>query len=234
MSPEELFNHCLSELESQDTIDVAPLTGARDPKAIPHSIFNLAQAPSNTILLAQICINCSRLHVIKVMKSGIFHKGGLKGRPLARNNLDYVIYFFNDLVSFILLATSYLISEKPEEYLRYYTSAFDRSINQIDSLKSIASSYRSKRNFNKLIKIKSDLKDIKYNLLSRPVIALLPRFNEGGGDNIDSLIRLFKQQLPPATPDKVISEAISALLKAFNIFIEPDVPRQRITRAKRK
>jgi hypothetical protein len=96
MSPEELFNHCLSELESPDTIKVAPLTGARFPTAIPDSIFHLTQPHRDPLLLAQICINCRRSDIIKVMKSGIFQKGGLKGRPLIRNNLDYVIYYFND------------------------------------------------------------------------------------------------------------------------------------------
>ncbi|MCX5888448.1 MAG: hypothetical protein NTY36_03235 [Deltaproteobacteria bacterium] len=234
MSPEELFNHCLSELESPDTIEVAPLTGARFPSAIPHSIFHLTQPPANPLLLSQICINCRRFDVIKVMKSGIFHKGGLKGRPLTRNNFDYVVYFFKDLVSFILKTTSHLISEKPGEYHRYYISAFDRAINQIDRLRSIASSYRSKRSWNKLIKIKNDLEDIKSNLISKPVIALPTRLMEKE-DCIDSLISLFKQQLPPTTPDIVISQAISTLLHTFNIFtVEPDAIRQRITRSKRK
>lgn len=168
------------------------------------------------------------------MKSGIFHKGGLKGRLLTSNNPDYVFYSFNDLVPFILRATSYLISEKPGEYLRYYISAFDRAINQMDRLKLIASSYRSKRSWNKLIKIKEDLEDIKSNLISKPIIALPHRFRENE-DFIDLLIRLFQGQLPPTTPANVISQAISTLLHTFNIFtVEPAAIRQRITRAKRK
>jgi hypothetical protein len=167
------------------------------------------------------------------MKSGIFHKGGLKGRPLARDNQDYVIYFFKDLVSFILVATSYLISEKPQEYLRYYISAFDRAINNIDELKFIVSYYRSKTSSNKLIRIKKDLEDIKSKLTSKPVIALPPRFKEGG-DNVDSLIRLFKQQLPPTTSEKVISEAILTILHTFNIFfIGSEGISQRMKRMKR-
>lgn len=233
MSPEDLFNHCLVELESPDTIEVAPLSGARFPTAIPHSIFHLTQTPGDSLLLAQICINCRRSDIIKVMKSGIFFNGGLKGRPLTRNNPDYVIYFFKDLVYFILLATSHLVSEKPEEYLRYYTSAFDRSISQIDRLKSIASSYRSKRNFNKLVKLKTILEFIKSDILSEAVIAMPSGFKDSE-DNIDLLIRTFKRQLPLNTPDLVISDAISTLFKTFNILVEVDAIRQRIARAKRK
>jgi hypothetical protein len=233
LSPEELFNHCLSELKSPDTIEVAPLTGVRFLSAIPDSIFHLTRHPEVPMLLAQICIHCSRFDVIKVMESGIFHKGGLKGRPLTRNNLDYVVYFFNDLVYSILMATSYLISEKPKKYLHYYISAFDRAINQIEGLKYIALSYRSKRSCNKLTKIKEDLKNIKSNLLSSSTIALPSRLREKE-DSIDLLIRLFKRQLQPNTPDSLIAKAIFMLLKAFNIFVEPDAIRQRITRAKRK
>jgi len=167
------------------------------------------------------------------MKSGIFHKGGLKGRPLARDNQEYVIYFFKDLISFILLAASYLISQKPQEYLRCYIEAFDRAIKQIDELEFIVSYYRSKICSNKLIRIKKDLEDIKSKLTTKPVIAMPPRFREGG-DNIDSLIRLFKRDLPPTTSGKVISEAILTLLHTFNIFvIESEGIRQRMKRMKR-
>lgn len=233
-SQEELFNHCLSKLESQDSIETAPLTGARFPDAIPDYIFRLAQPSNNPIPLAQICINCNRTDVIKVMKSGIFHKGGLRGKPFARNNQDYVVYYFKDLLSSILLSTSYLVSENPSEYLRYYISTFDRAINQIDRLKSIAASYHSKRNWNKLDNIKNGLKDIKSDLLGKPVVAMPPRFKEKE-DCIDLLIRLFQRQLPPDTPDNVISKAIFALLQLFNIFfIEMTGIRQRMTRAKQK
>jgi hypothetical protein len=51
-------------------------------------------------------------------------------------------------------------------------------------------------------------------------------------DRIYSLIMLFKRQLPNDTPDLLISQAISDLLQAFKITVEPPAIRQRITRAK--
>jgi hypothetical protein len=69
------------------------------------------------------------------MSSGIFYKAGLKSRPFSKNNLDYRIYFFRELVSFILHATSYITKEKPEVYLLSYNSVFDRVINQMTTLK---------------------------------------------------------------------------------------------------
>lgn len=235
MTPEELFNHCLSVLESPDSVEQPTfLTFTRSPQAIPNYIFHLTNRPEDALLFAQICFNCNRFDVIKVMKSGIFHKGGLKGRPLSMNNQDYVVYYFKDLVATILRATSYLINEKPGEHLRYYISAFDRAINQIDRLKSIASSYHSKRNWDKLFKIKKGLEDIKSDLLERPDIALPPRFKDKE-DCVDSLLCLFMSQLPPDTPDSVIYNAIFALLQLFSIFfIGVAGIRQRITRAKRK
>lgn len=233
MSPEELFNHCLSELESPDTIKVAPLTGTRFPAAIPDSIFHLTQPAGNPLLLAQVCINCSRSDIIKVMKSGIFHKGGLRGRQITRGNFDYIVYYFDDLISFILRATSYVINTKPDEYLRYYDMTFNRAMNQIDKLKLIAATYNSKRSWNKLHNIKSDLEDIKSELLKNPVIPLPSRL-KGGGDNIDSLIYLFKRQLPPETPDLIIARAISNLLQTFKIYVESEAIRQRMKRAKQK
>lgn len=233
MTQEELFNYCLNALESPDSIESTPLTDTRLPTAIPDSIFHLTNPSAKPLLLAQICIHCSRFDVIKVMKSGIFHKGGLKGRPLSKNNLGYVIYNFKDLISFILLATSYVTRQNPDEYLRYYNSSFDRAINQIERLKSIASNYSSKRNFNKLFKIKSELEMIKSNLISKPIIPLPPVSIEMG-DSIDLLILLFKQELPAKTPELNIAEAISSLFDAFNISVEPDAVRQRMTRAKQK
>lgn len=230
---EELFNHCLNELEYSDSTQTAPLTGTRFPSAIPDSIFHLINPPGDPLLLAQICINCSRFDVIKVMKSGIFYRGGLKGAPLTRHHMVYKTYYFNDLIYSILMITSYLVKEDPKEYLRYYNDAFERSINQIDRLQSISYSYGSKRNWNALIKIKNRLKEIKIDLLQNPVVALPSRFNEKD-DCIDLLICLFRRQLPPATPDLTISTAISTLLRQFNIFAEPEAIRQRIIRAKQK
>lgn len=71
-SQEELFHHCLSELESQNSVQTSLLTGARFPTAIPDYIFRLTQTPNDSLLLAQICINCTRFDVIKVIKSGFF------------------------------------------------------------------------------------------------------------------------------------------------------------------
>lgn len=186
MTHEELFNYCLSILESPDSVAPSPLSGVRFPNAIPNSIFQLTQPSAEPFLLAQICINCTRYDVIKVMKFGIFYKGGFKGRPFSKHDIDYMIYPFKDLVHFILLATSHVISEKekPDEYLRYYNSAFDRAINTIGELEYIASCYRSKRNSDKLVKIMNNLEDIKLDLLKKPDIPMPHRLKEMG-DSID-------------------------------------------------
>jgi hypothetical protein len=230
LNPEELFNHCLSVLESPDSVtEPTILTPMRAPGAIPDYIFHLTNRPEDALLFAQICFNCTRFDVIKVMKSGIFHKGGLRGKPLSQG---YQVYYFKDLVATILRATSKIVKVKPNVYLRYYTSAFDRAINQIERLKSIALNYSSKRSKNTLDRIKRDLEKIKSEILAKPV-TLPSRFKEGE-DTVDSLISLFKGGLPLNTPKRVISRAISILLSAFNIFVEEEAIRQRMTRAERK
>jgi len=239
LSQEELFNHCLSELESSNSIGQPTLlTGARDPKEIPISILHLTQPPTDPFLLSQVCINCSRFDVIKVMNSGIFYKGGLKGRSLTMNNQDYVVYYFKDLVYSILRATSYLVREKPGEYLRYYISAFDRAINQIDTLKSIISTYNLNKRSEKMDEMKEYLEKTKSIIVGKPVITLSHRYRDtiyGQEDCVDSLIRLFKQQLPTDTPKNIISKAISTLLALFNIFFIGEAGiRQRMTRANQK
>lgn len=243
---EELFNRLLTDtqkfpeefLVSFGKAIKAPASNNSSNLAglqVHVDIDGIAQSQEMTSSSDQACLKVDfSAAIIKVMNSGIFYKGGLKGKPLKRNNLDYMVYFFNDLALFILMATDYLIDEELDKRFRdLILENFDSAINMLYKLKSIASVCLSKINMNKLENIMKDLEYIKYNILSISEIGLPIPLKKVMTDRIDSLIILFKKQLPPETPEKVISEAILTLLHKFNIFvIESEGIRQRMKRMK--
>lgn len=229
MSPEEpqedLFNRLLNDLE-------------KSPEEIPASIIAAVKIFDSLAwgaLRARLRDSSPDIipDIIKVMKSGIFHKGGLKGRPLPGNNTCKV-YFFEDLAYFILKASVFINSgellERLEKSYRR-SSPFDKAIKQIEELKYIANIYRSKRSLKKLTDIIKDLEGIKVDLLSKPKIVFSAKIRDMP-DRLDSLISLFKKQLPSDTPTYNITVAISELLKSFNIYIEQTTILRRIEREK--
>lgn len=135
---EELFNRLLNDLE-------------QFPEIIPASIFAAIKTPLPSLTRAALTVNCGGPDIIKVMKSGMFHMGGLKGRLLPGEN-PYKPYFFKDLAYFILRVTNYinsgeLLKKLEKSYRR--TSPFDNAIKQIEELEYIAKVYRSKKCFKK-------------------------------------------------------------------------------------
>lgn len=249
-SQEELFDRLLTDLdESPENFLFSfgaamkmPASGSNSNLAglkVNVEIDGIAHSREMTDGSNQVCSKANfSAAIIQVMNSGIFYKGGLKGRPLKRNNLNYKVYFFNDLAFFILMATNYLINEEEKLDKRFcdlISKTFDSAINKIYKLKSISTVCSSKTNVNTLDNIMHDLEDVKSDILSKSYIGLPVSLKKIMSDRIDSLIILFKEQLPKDTPDFLISQAISTLLHTFNIFtVEPDAIRQRITRAKSK
>ena len=107
---------------------------------------------------------------------------------------------------------------------------FDKAIEQVEKLEYIAKVFHSKINLNKLAKIKKELKIIKLNLLDKPIVFSAAVRN--WPDRVDKLILLFKEQLPPETPDYTIAVAIAKLLRAFNIHTEKTAILRRMERRK--
>ena len=77
---EKLFNRLLADLE-------------QSPDEIPGSMFASIKMPLPPFKRAALGIHCSTADIIRVMKSGIFHRGGLKGRSLSGKK-SYKVYFF--------------------------------------------------------------------------------------------------------------------------------------------
>ena len=130
-SQEELFNRLLTDLE-------------KSPEEIPASIFAAFKVPLPSLTQAALSFHCRSLNIIKVMKSGIFYKAGLRGRPLPGKN-SYKVYFLKDFAKFILAATYFITSEltsgeflnKLEESFRDL-KPFDEAIEQIRKCETIA------------------------------------------------------------------------------------------------
>ena len=66
---EELFDRLLADLE-------------KSPEEIPASIFAAFKEPLPSLTQEALSFHCRSQDIIKVMKSGIFCQGGLKGKPL--------------------------------------------------------------------------------------------------------------------------------------------------------
>ena len=219
-SQEELFNRLLADLE-------------KSTPEISASFFAAIKTPLASLERAALTVHCSGPDIIKVMKSGMFHMGGLKGRKLPGEN-PFKVYFFEDLAYFILKVTNNITSGELLENLKKAfrrSSPFDEAIKQIEELEYIAKVYRSKRSSNELTEIKKGLQNIQARLLDKPIIVLPAQLKEMP-DRVDNLISLFKDQLPSATPDYTIAVAISYLLNTFNIFIEHTAILRRIERRK--
>ncbi len=228
-SQEELFNRLLTDIE-------------KSPEEIPNSIFAATKLPSPSLRLGALSHSCSSHDIIKVMKSGIFHKGGIKGIPDKRGG--YKSWPLKDLALFILMANSLIVSHDMNEIMtklwkeehskreRSCISAIDNIIKEIDQLElDHTTVFLARGSLAKLIMVRKYLWSIKSDLMSKPC-SKLPTDLREKGDRIDSIIDLFQEQAHPKTPDATISEAVSTLLKAFSIFMEPSAIRQRMYRKK--
>ncbi len=221
-SQEELFDRLLTDLE-------------KCPEEIPSSFFAAFKEPLPSLTQEALSFHCRSQDIVKVMKSGIFCMGGLKGKPLPGGK-SYKVYFFEDLAAFILSATYYITGEIPSgeflnnvEKLFRDPKPFDEAIEQIEKLANIAKIYHSKRNSDKLKQMAIDLENIKLALLDKPIV--FPAILKGRPDHIDDLISLFKGHLHPKTPLLTIAVAISDLLKIFNKNIEHPAILRRIERS---
>jgi hypothetical protein len=218
---EELFDRLLADLE-------------KSPEEIPAAFFAAFKEPLPSLTQEALSFHCKRENIIKVMKSGIFCMGGLKGKPLPGGK-SYKIYPLEDLAAFILTATYYITGEIPSgEFLNKLEESFrdpkpfDEAIEQIEKLENIAKIYRSKRHSDKLKQIRIDLENIKLALLDKPIV--FPAILKGRPDRIDDLISLFKEHLPLKTPVLTIAKAISDLLKIYDVYIEHTAILRRIER----
>jgi hypothetical protein len=216
---EELFDRLLADLE-------------KSPEEIPASFFAAFKEPLPSLTQEALSFHCSSHNIIKVMKSGIFCKGGLKPTsPLRKNS-----YFFEDLAAFILTATYYITGEIPSgEFLNKLEESFrdpkpfDEAIEQIEKLENIAKIYHSKRYINKLMQIKIDLETIKSDILEKTIV--FPAILTRRPDCVDDIIYLFKEQLPLDTPVYNIAIAISGLFNIFGISVEYTMILRRIDRS---
>lgn len=218
---EELFNRLLDDLE-------------KSPAEIPSSFFTAIKEPLTDLHQEALNFHCKVRDIIKVMKSGIFLNGGLKGRPLPGKN-SYEVYFFEDLAYVIVMATYYITGDIPSgkllkdlEVSFHDPKLFDEAIELIKRLEYQVKIFKSKRHLNKLNQIRIDLKTIKLDIIDRHIV--FPAILTNRPDNIDDLILLIRSHLPIDTPILVISNAISTLFKRFNKHVESDAIRQRITR----
>lgn len=224
----ELFQQILSELKKCQPTDK------------PYAI--LAFVTSKVHKWPDMCEACTCADLIKVMESGIFHKGGIKGVPDKKGG--YTSWRLNDLALFILRVNRILVDKELNEIMTegWEIEHRKRKTDDISTIDNIIKEINylglncpiGRRNFNKLVKASKYLHDIKSNLLFKS-IPPCPKALRNEKDRIDELIDLFQKQVHPKTPETTISEAISKLLwEITKTTVEPSAIRQRMARAKRR
>lgn len=228
---EELFDRLLTDLK-------------KSTKAIPASFLDAAKVRLPSLQLAVLSqLSCP--DVIKVMESGIFNKGGIKG--IADKKGGYKCWPLNDLALFILMATSTLFRPELNEILVKHWENEERKrrsdcISDIDKImretEQLISAHPvvyqvSRSNFRKLRNVQNYLQAVKSDLLVKPGQPYPKKFMEKE-DRIDSLSNLFQEQVHHKTPETIICEAIATLMELINITMEPSAIRQRIYRKKLK
>jgi hypothetical protein len=176
---------------------------------------------------------CNYENVNSVINSGIFNEGGLKGKSIQGEILNYKTYPIKSPVYFILQTTSLIIKKEKEEIFQESIYDFDTAINKIEGLKCVAEFYRSWVSYKKLDKIINELTDIKSNLLNKAnpnkLHFRIAKTWWQEPDRIDELIQLFEEQVPEA-PRFTIGRAIHKLLSKFGILSTEPAITQRIYR----
>jgi hypothetical protein len=146
---------------------------------------------------------------ITIMESGIFHKGGLKGKvlPVSGRGAHYKVWPISNLEELLARLTEVVtVSAEPEENVRKYVSrSFDNLLKEFDKLIPIASLGRIRKTT--IEKVKNELADWKEKTIKK-----IPKFKTKIALEIaENLIA----HLPSKTPDLTIAERTNELLVAF-------------------
>jgi hypothetical protein len=151
---------------------------------------------------------------IKIMESGIFHKGGVKGKvlPVSGRGIHYKVWPISNLGELLASLTSTMtVSAEPEKNVREFVSdCFDNLLMAFDKASPIARLGGIRKPT--IEKIKRELAGWKNKTISR-----IPKFNQykDKGRIALKIAETLIAHLPPKTPDSIIAERTNELLTAF-------------------
>jgi hypothetical protein len=215
---------------SKDLFDQILAAIEESPDEVPPLILSKIKTKSAEKLVRKFYNYDS---ILKVMKSSIFHEGGLKGKTLPGERPAFKVYSIKDLPYFIMQASILITQANYEEIFKSSISIFDDAIKKVDDLKVVAQFYRSWVTYKKVERITKELKNIKSKLLSKPNPSKLhfriTKDYRREPDRIDKLIQLFEEQISGAPPF-TIGRAIHKLHSQFDVPSTEAAITQRIYR----
>jgi hypothetical protein len=169
---------------------------------------------------------------LKIMDSGIFYEGQLKGNQLTGKAKKYEKYPISDIDNFVqyIAATIHHIDRDGSNYSCGFVSQL------VSKFQSVAYEYTIsvilKRfgisKVNKLEVIKKKIIELNEEIRSELTFGDKRAIHQ----NCEILFSIFKGHIPDA-PNKAISDSISELLKKFEIEVKSGTILQRIRRAKK-
>ena len=178
---------------------------------------------------------------LKILNSGIFLDGNLRGKQLTGSARKYEKYQINDFEEFIAGVTSYILSiDEDKEAKDVFSSIILLEMGfRSEYFEKFITFLRKKR-----ISKAKELENIRNNLFEltrefRDKIYICPKLPNIFKSkkrviykNVDSIFLFFKKHIPDA-PEETIAARISELLKIFNIGVKPGTILQRQLRAKK-
>lgn len=196
------FNEILASLKEYLAKPIAP---EKDSQWSKVSIFALGYREQDSFkdLIFQ--------NQIKIMESGIFHNGGLKGKILQQTQLGrvlkYKVWPISNLAELLAKLTSVMtVSAEPDKNVKEFVSGyFDNLLKAFDKAAPIA----------------------RLGGIRKPTIGKMRKELEGWKERTIKKIPTFKKEtaleiaetlimhLPPKTPDLTIAERANELLAAF-------------------
>jgi hypothetical protein len=168
------------------------------------------------------CFNAD-LH-IKIMESGIFHKGGLKGTNLDLNARDFEVHTIDDLEDLLLEVASNLETfsavkdiQARECWIRELFESLEKNFNQL--LPTIKL-YKGGRAAQKLERKRKEMLKLQEDILQRPSRTPKP------SDIKKHIAIIFRKYVK--APKVIIAERVSDLLNFFGIDAKPESVREKL------
>ncbi len=173
---------------------------------------------------------------LKIMNSGIFLEGHLRGKPLTGSAKRYEKYQINDLeglIAEVAIAILFINKDWSINVLDYITKLYlDFTSDDYDKLitffrkRCISIAKKMEDIKDKFMQLRKALKN-KINKSPKLTFKTTKRIIH---ENVDSLFSIFKAHIP-GSHEETIADRISELLKEFDIDVKPGTILQRRRRA---
>ena len=163
-------------------------------------------------------------YCVKIMESGIFHKGGLKGTTLDIYDRDFEVHTIDGLLDFVLELASNLQTFTDTKDIqgrdRWIREQFESLEKQFNRLLSTVKVYKGGRAAQIVENKRKEMLKLQEDILQRPSRA--PKLQDIKRD-IAIIFHKFVK-----SPKVVIAERVSDLLNYYGIYANPESVREKL------